>query len=376
MVKLLQKIVARPAYALIGMVLLAGCTGMHMGIEAEDEKIPDLTPEQIHAKAEIHRITPQTLQRLRTQTQAKASIDQARLDVMTHSVETPQYEYLVAPSDVLQVTVWNHPELNNPGGQITNETAGRTVAADGFFYYPYIGKIKATGRTVDAIRAEMANRLSTYLTEPQVDVSVLKYRGRKAYVVGQVEKPGPIPITDEPLFLTTLITRAGGLQDEADLAGVILNREGVLRALNLYALYYKGDMSQNVLLQEGDIVNVPQRTQDKVFVLGEVVKPHSTILPWAGYSLADALGDASGLNPVTAKASQVYVIRAADQDRPQIWHLDASSPTALVLADSFELQPRDVVYVDAAGVTRWSRVISQILPTASGLVSGKNLFGL
>lgn len=374
MLNFLQKTVRRPALALLGAAMLAGCTGMHMGVEAEDEKIPELTPEQIHAKVEIHRITPQTVQRLRTEAQSQSSIEQARLGVTTAVTDTPQYEYLVAPSDVLQVTVWNHPELNNPGGQITNETAGRTVAADGYFYYPYIGKVKAAGRTVGDIRDEMARRLSTYLTEPQVDVSVLKYRGRKAYVVGQVETPGPVPITDEPLFLTTLVTRAGGLRPEADLARVILNRDGVLHSLNLHALYYKGDMSQNLLLQEGDIVNVPQRTQDKVFVLGEVIKPQSTILPWERYSLADALGDAGGLDPVTSKASQVYVIRAADEARPQIWHLDASSPTALVLADSFELQPRDVVYVDAAGVTRWSRVIGQILPTATGLATGRRIF--
>lgn len=374
MLNFLQKTVRRPALALLGAAMLAGCTGMHMGVEAEDEKIPELTPEQIHAKVEIHRITPQTVQRLRTEAQSQSSIEQARLGVTTAVTDTPQYEYLVAPSDVLQVTVWNHPELNNPGGQITNETAGRTVAADGYFYYPYIGKVKAAGRTVGDIRDEMARRLSTYLTEPQVDVSVLKYRGRKAYVVGQVETPGPVPITDEPLFLTTLVTRAGGLRPEADLSRVILNRDGVLHSLNLHALYYKGDMTQNPLLQEGDIVNVPQRTQDKVFVLGEVIKPQSTILPWERYSLADALGDAGGLDPVTSKASQVYVIRAADEARPQIWHLDASSPTALVLADSFELQPRDVVYVDAAGVTRWSRVIGQILPTATGLATGRRIF--
>ena len=374
MLNFLQKTVRRPALALLGAAMLAGCTGMHMGVEAEDEKIPELTPEQIHAKVEIHRITPQTVQRLRTEAQSQSSIEQARLGVTTAVTDTPQYEYLVAPSDVLQVTVWNHPELNNPGGQITNETAGRTVAADGYFYYPYIGKVKAAGRTVGDIRDEMARRLSTYLTEPQVDVSVLKYRGRKAYVVGQVETPGPVPITDEPLFLTTLVTRAGGLRPEADLSRVILNRDGVLHSLNLHALYYKGDMTQNPLLQEGDIVNVPQRTQDKVFVLGEVIKPQSTILPWERYSLADALGDAGGLDPVTSKASQVYVIRAADEARPQIWHLDASSPTALVLADGFELQPRDVVYVDAAGVTLWSRVIGQILPTATGLATGRRIF--
>src|SRR5690625_3798001 len=133
-------------------------------------------------------------------------------------------------------------------------------------------------------------------------------------------------------------------------------------------------MGQNLLLQDGDIINLPERTQDKIFVLREVMDPHAKTLPCDASSLADALGDARGLDTVTSRASQVYVIRAVDEDRPQIWHLDASSPTALVLADSFPLQARDVVYVDAAGVTRWSRVINQILPTATSLMTGKRTF--
>lgn len=374
MINFFKKSVVRPALVVASAALLAGCTGMYVGIDAKDEKLPDLTPEQINARVDIHRITPQSLQQLRIQAQAETDISQARYDAVQLQPNDVAYSYLVAPSDVVLVTVWNHPELNNPAGQLTNDVAGRTVGADGYFYYPYIGRVKAAGRTVADIRSEMAGRLATYLTEPQLDVSVLKYRGRKAYVVGQVEQPGPIPITDDPLFVTSLLTQAGGLQEDADLSGVLLNRNGVIRPLNLYDLYYRGDMSQNLLLQEGDIINVPQRTNDKVFVLGEVVKPHSAILPWSGYSLADALGDAGGLDPITSKASQVYVIRAIENDRPQIWHLDASSPTALVLADGFELQARDVVYVDAAGVTRWSRVINQILPTATGLMSGKRTF--
>lgn len=374
MLKSFKKIITRPVLVLASAVWLAGCTGMYVGIDAEDEKVPTLTTEQIHAQADIHRITPQTVQRLRNEAQAQADITQARYDAVQLEPAAVDYTYLIAPSDVLLITVWNHPELNNPAGQLTNELAGRTVASDGNFYYPYIGLVKAEGRTPFQVRDEITRRLSAYLTEPQIDVSVMKYRGRKAYVVGQVEKPGPVPLTDEPLFVTKLLTQVGGFQEEADLSGVLLNRDGVIRPLDLYALYYRGDMSQNILLKDGDIINVPQRTQDKVFVLGEVMKSHAKIMPWEGYTLADALGDAGGLDPVTSKASQVYVIRAVDEDRPQIWHLDASSPTALVLADSFALQARDVVYVDAAGVTRWSRVISQILPTASGLISGKNAF--
>jgi len=361
-------------WLILALAALVGCTGMYMGIEAQDEQVPELTPEQIHARADIHRITPQSIQRLRAEAQAEADIREARYAAQRLEPTDVDYTYHIAPSDVLMVTVWNHPELNNPAGQLTYEVAGRTVAADGTFYYPYIGRVQAAGRTPAEIRVEMTHRLADYLTDPQLDVSVMKYRGRKAYVVGQVEKPGPVPITDDPLFVTTLITEAGGFRENADLAGVLLNRGGVLQPLNLYSLYYQGDTSQNLLLRDGDIINVPERTQDKVFVLGEVIDAQSKLLPWEGYTLADALGDAGGLDPITAKASQVYVIRAVDDDRPQVWHLDASSPTALVLADNFELQPRDVVYVDPAGVTRWSRVINQILPTATSLMTGKRTF--
>src|SRR5690625_460145 len=371
--------ISKTLWARCGMVAvllgLAGCTGMYMGLESQDEEVPQLTQEQIHASADIRRITPQSVQRLRAERQAADDIAQARHDVAEQlEPKNVDYSYLIAPSDVLLVTVWNHPELNNPSGQLTNELAGRTVGPDGTIFYPYIGRVQVEGRTTQDVRNEIANRLTEYLTDPQVDVSVMKYRGRKAYVVGQVEKPGPVPITDDPLFITSLITQSGGFTENADLAGVMLNRDGVLRPLNLFELYYQGDMQQNLLLKDGDIINIPERTQDKVFVLGEVMEPQAKMLPWEGYSLADALGDARGLDPVTSKASQVYVVRAVDEDRPQIWHLDASSPTALVLADNFPLQARDVVYVDPAGVTRWSRVISQILPTATSLMTGKRTF--
>lgn len=355
-------------------VWLSGCTGMYLGLGANDERRePEMSEADARARADIYVITPETLHLQARQQQASDDISRARRDATQLQPSNVSYTYKVAPRDVLMVTVWNHPELNNPAGQLSSDLAGRTVNDNGDFFYPYVGTIKAAGRTVSDIRAELARKLNSVLTEPQVDVSVLQYRGRKAFVVGKVEKPGPIPITDEPLFVTTLLTQAGGLKADADLSRAVLNRKGVITNLDLYALYYKGDLSQNVLLQEGDILNVPERNQDKVFVLGEVLQPQSKLLPWGRYTLSDALGDAGGLNQVTARASQVYVLRAADSGRPEIWHLNASSPQALVLADNFELRARDVVFVDAAAVTRWSRVINQILPSASTLIQGVNV---
>lgn len=353
---------------------LSACTGMYLGpVADETPQSAELSESDVRASADIHSITPETVYQLLAQEQASADIQRARADALRGQASDEGYRYTVGVRDVLLVTVWNHPELNNPSGQLSSDLVGRTVNGDGHFFYPYVGRIQAAGRTTTDIRDELARRLSVYLTEPQVDVSVLQYRSHKAFVVGQVEQPGPVPITDEPLYITTLITNVGGLTQQADLSKAVLNRQGLLREIDLYALYYEGDLSQNVLLHDGDILNVPERNQDKVFVLGEVVRPQSRMLPWGRYTLADALGDAGGLNQVTARANQVYVLRALEQGRPQIWHLNASSPESLVLADNFVLQARDVVFVDAAAVTRWSRVINQILPTATSLLQGASV---
>lgn len=173
--------------------------------------------------------------------------------------------------------------------------------------------------------------------------------------------------------ITDLIAQSGGVTEKADLKNAILTRGGVAYPLNLYSLYYEGDLSQDMLVLEGDIVTVPERRFDKVFVLGEVISPQSKILPLGRYTLSEALSDAGGLNPVTSNAGQVYVLRATDSGRPQIWHLNAKSPDALILADSFELMSRDVIFVDPAAVTRWSRVLSQILPTSTFLVTGAKI---
>ncbi|CAK7004431.1 MAG: hypothetical protein KER_00128 [Kerstersia gyiorum] len=362
--------------ALLPAALLSACTGMYIGVQAPDKaQETELTSEDIAARADIRSINAQALTELQdAQRASRASRRLQGVHTQLDRESSSGYQYLLAPQDVLNITVWNHPELNNPSGQLSTDLAGRTINDDGYFFYPYVGRIKAVGRTPAEIRTELAEKLTRYLTEPQVDVSVLSYRGRRAFASGELKSPGPRPITDVPLRVTDLVAQSGGLTEKADLRNAILTRRGIAQPLDLYALYYEGDLAQDVLLIEGDIVTVPERRYDKVFVLGEVVAPQSKVMPLGRYTLSEALSDAGGLNQTTSNAAQVYVLRGTDLGRPQIWHLNAKAPDALILADAFELQPRDVVFVDPAAVTRWSRVLSQILPTSTFLVTGaKNI---
>lgn len=281
----------------------------------------------------------------------------------------PYRDYRIGPRDILSITVWDHPELTIPAGSFRDaESSGHLVKEDGTLFYPYVGRLKVAGMTMEQLRRVLARRLSTYIENPQLDVRVIAYRSQRAYVVGEVNQPGIQPIDDVPLTVTEAINRAGGLTERADLRNVTLSRDGEVYDINLLAIYEDGDLSRNVLLEHGDVLSVADvnRGQNKVFVLGEVLQPSSQFINKGRMTLTEALSDAGGVDRVTSNPGRIYVIRSA-LDKPEIFHLNARSPDALLLADRFELVPRDVVYVDTAEVTRWNRVISQILPTAQTL---------
>jgi len=278
-----------------------------------------------------------------------------------------EYQYRVGPRDILNVTVWDHPELTIPAGSFRSpEQEGRVIAEDGTMFYPYAGVIKVQGKTVIEIRDILTEKLSGKIKDPQVDVRVSGYRSQKAYIVGQVEGAGPLPITDEPLTVVRAIDLAGDVTDDADKVNVLLSRNGKYYKINLQRMYEKGDLTQNYLLQDGDILYIPDRSMQQIFVMGEVVRPQPIFMNNGRMTLSEALGRVGGADQVTSNPGRLYVIRGTP-DMPSIFHLDAKSPGQLLLANAFPLEPFDVVFVGAAGVTRWNRVISQILPTATVL---------
>ena len=275
-------------------------------------------------------------------------------------------DYRIGKGDVLLVTVWDHPELTIPAGSFRNaEEAGQQIGDNGYMFYPYVGLVKAEGMTQTELREVLTERLSAYIQDPQLDVRVVAYRSKRAYVVGEVKSPGIRPIVDIPMTIADAISLSGGLTANAHKSGVNVSRNGKVYEIDLKAMYDYADSSQNMVLQHGDILNVLDRSQQKVFVMGEVRKPGPVEIINSDLSLSAALGEVGGVNQTTANPSAIYVVRGSASEEPEIFHLDAQYATGMVLADRFELEAQDVVFVDSAGVSRWNRVISQLLPSIS-----------
>ncbi|MFP3557747.1 polysaccharide biosynthesis/export family protein [Paraburkholderia sp. SIMBA_049] len=311
-----------------------------------------------------------------------------------------QYIYHVAPQDILGITVWDHPELTTPngstlssGGNTTQSIGGalqqpytqalpgqadpygQTVAPDGTIYFPFVGRIRASGRTTAQIRDELGKKLIPYIRDPQVDVRVLSYRSQKVQVTGDVKTPGPLALSDVPLTLVDAITRSGGSSDNADLQRVRLTRKGKLYVLDANRMLDKGDSTQNVMLEPGDIVNVPDRSDTRIFVMGEVKTPIPVPMNKGELTIADALTQAGGILDTDANPRQIYVMRGMKEKptTPDVYRLDMTQPDAIMLSSQFQLQPMDVVYVGTAASTTFNRVLQQVLPTVQTLFYLKQL---
>lgn len=304
------------------------------------------------------------LERLRAD--ARAVTNQAEVPTTDSSWK---YDYLIGPGDILTVIVYDHPELTIPAGHERSAAeSGNVVHSDGTIFYPYIGVVQVAGRTTRDVRSEIQSRLSRFIADPQVEVRVAEFNARKVYVTGHVSRPGSLRITNVPIRILDAISAVGGLGQNANWHEVILTRNGREQRLSIYEMLTLGDRTRNFLLQDGDVLHVPDAATQQVHVMGEVNRPLALAMGNSRVSLTNAIAQAGGIREGTANASGIFVVR---RNPPQsdkfatVYQLNARNAASFVIGSEFMLQPMDVVYVTAAPVSRWNRVLGQLLPSLS-----------
>ncbi len=159
-------------------------------------------------------------------------------------------DYEINAGDTLEVSVWKEEDLQREV----------LVRPDGKFTFPLAGEITAKGRTIAYIRAELESRLSRFIPDLVVTVTITNVSGNRIFVIGQVKSPGSF-IMNPVLDVMQALSLAGGTTPFASLNDIrILRREDdIQRAIRFdYTDVSKGrSLGQNILLQSGDIVVVP-----------------------------------------------------------------------------------------------------------------------
>jgi polysaccharide export outer membrane protein len=162
---------------------------------------------------------------------------------------TSSSRMVLGPSDVIHISVWKNSDLS--------QTV--TVGPDGFVSLPLVGNLQVAGFTADQLGKTIASRLTTYVVNPEVTVSIVEIRSRQVYILGQVSKPGGFPLI-APIHVLQLIAEAGGLTNYANRKGIVVLRpeQGGMKKIPFnYNNVVRGDGKQNIVLLPGDTVFVP-----------------------------------------------------------------------------------------------------------------------
>ncbi len=184
--------------------------------------------------------------------------------------------YTIGPGDVLEISVWQHPELD----RIV------TVRPDGRMSFSLIGDVNANGLTPAKLDEVITGMLSEYVQKPEVTVVVTSIKSNQILILGQVTRPGAYPM-EESLTVLEAVAIAGGYTETAGLSKVTITRARQSRSetrkvikVDLKKVITEGDRRGNVVLEPGDVVHVPTKASawtifDRYFLRG--------ILPVMGF---------------------------------------------------------------------------------------------
>ncbi|PIP84178.1 MAG: hypothetical protein CO113_02580 [Elusimicrobia bacterium CG_4_9_14_3_um_filter_62_55] len=233
--------IRRRFWGVLAALLLAGCGGV--SFQLGDPAVPE-TPK---APAKTARPKPAAAPPELENKEAAAIQDALRF------VEDQRHSYRVGAADLLQITVYQEPELARKV----------RVSPEGIITFPLIGRVSVAGLSVAGAEEAITRQLSRFVINPQVSVFIEDYGNKTIYVLGEVKKPGSYPIpTEAPLSVLEAITLAGGFTEYAAVDRTRIIRKGKKGKrtidVEITAITKKGDKSKDLPLQPNDVVFIPE----------------------------------------------------------------------------------------------------------------------
>jgi len=316
-------------------------------------------------------------------------------------VEYVQSEYVLGNGDIIKIVLWETPPALLFGGAATLREGETTVksldlpeqriTSEGKISVPFIGTVKATGKTPGELEQIIARELSGKANQPQVFIHVVDNQTKSVTLVGDFEKNTHIPLTSKGERLLDAIAMAGGVRQSVDKVMIQLTRDGIVRSMPFDQLIK--DPSQNIFLMPGDVVMAMYQPLS-LTVLGAMQSNTEINFETQGITLAQALARAGGLQDQRADASGVFIFRMEEQPlgndvnpaelnvensgdfpedktvptlplpTPVIYTLDISDPASIFLAQNFRMKDKDVLYVSnapAADLQKFMNIVTSTI---------------
>jgi polysaccharide biosynthesis/export protein len=236
-------------------------------------------------------------------------------------------DYIVGEGDVLRISVYDHDDL----------TTTARISGDGVITFPLIGQVEVKGLTLNQISSKIAGLLADgFVVNPQVSIFIQEFRSKKAFIMGEVSKPGLYVLPGQTTFLA-LLSEAGGLAKDAGDKAIIKRKanpsdkyESVI-TIDLKRLVEKGDTSLDIPIMDGDSVYITKA--GLFYVTGEVKKPDAYKYE-EGTSVIKAITMAGGFTDKASKG-KVKIIRKVGGKEEVIEKVKTDEP----------IQPDDVIVV-------------------------------
>ena len=296
---------------------------------------------------------------------------------------------LLGVGDVLSVAIWENADdavFSGPGQRVAR-IEQLQVDTRGLIYVPYVGTVRASGRSLARVRSTIRSALADRALEPQVEVRLVQSTSKFINLQGAVARSGIYPIEPYSRTLLPMLAQAGGVSIEPETAAISLRRDGRVGKVWLQDLY--DDPSSDIALRPGDTV-VLERDTRAFTAFGALTSQRRVPFPTRNISALDALGSVGGLNDSLADPTGVFIFRveppeiaALVLDDPAItepkriaYILDMTLPDSLFLGESFQMRDGDTIFVTNSPFTRLQKILSAVAPAVNFANSAANLGSL
>lgn len=290
-------------------------------------------------------------------------------------------EYKIGPGDMLTINYWV-PSRDEAFKQTVYTT---TVRPDGKISFVFGDDVLVNGHTASEVRTALIGMASRYMRSPRLEVIVKEYKSKEVLLSGQINAlqyqsnvtgPGRYPLNGKTRVLD-LIVRAGGVitgkeTGNADLRRVELTRGGKSYTLNLYNAMFRGDVGDNVVLDHGDMITVPELPTyaERVYVFGQV-RSQGILRYRDANDLLTAIALCGGTTPVAVKAD-IKIVREYRERQGKPIILSANLDEILKqgdLSQNIPLKDGDLVYVPRSVIGDVNEFIEVLTPSLDLLMN-------